>query len=134
MDDAELVHRVIREFRPAAGETEVGEIVTTAIEPYRDADVARRNLALFALERFVLDDQGGHRFDVRLGKARAANSPTCWVCRRPVAQGDYSLELRSRWEQTLVWLTWHDYCLDGPDAEQEFDLLSGAPTSHIGLA
>jgi hypothetical protein len=134
MDDNEIVHLVMTGFRPQAGPNEVSEIVAASIQPFRDADSASRNIGLYAVERYVLGDQGGHRFNIRLGRDPAANAPNCWVCRRPIARGDWSLELRSRWEITLIWLTWHDYCAEGNDIEQEFDLLSGVPTSQVGLA
>ena len=134
MDDSEL-NRLVREgFRPAAGDDEVSEIITASLAPFHDADTARRNIGLYALERYILTDHGGHRFNVRLSRDPAMNTPNCWICRRPVARGDWSLELRSEWENTFIWLTWHEYCMEGADVEQAFDLLSGRAISQVGLA
>ena len=58
MDKTELDRLVMEGFRPEAGPDEVSEIVATSIEPFRNADWARRNIGLYALERYVLTDQG----------------------------------------------------------------------------
>jgi hypothetical protein len=101
-------------------------------------DTAEKNAALLLLEQLILPEQGGHKVTIKLGLADAANSPPCFICRRPVrfdsTSEDVSLRIISRWENQQIWLTWHSYCISGPEVEMDLDLLTGSPTSQLGLS
>lgn len=97
-------------------------------------DTAQKNAVLLVLERFVLKAQGGHRMSLKFGHSDAVNNPDCIICRRPVDSKQWSVRLISRWENTQLWITWHDYCLGPRELEIEYDILTGTPTSPVGFA
>jgi hypothetical protein len=99
-----------------------------------DLDDGEMQAALLLLERVILPPHGGHRATFKLGDADASNEPPCLICRRPVDRQDVALRVISRWENSQVWLTWHDYCLKGAEIEIDFDLLTGQPSSAIGFS
>jgi hypothetical protein len=104
-----------------------------ASAPMAELSIGERNIALLLLERHVLTLQGGHKVAVKFGHSNAVNNPRCIICRRPVDVTGWSLRIISRWENSQLWLTWHDHCLESSEVEIEYDLLTGKPTSPIGF-
>jgi hypothetical protein len=132
MDDT-LIREVIERCRLVMDIEDGRKIAKAATSSITNLDTEERNAALLLLERYVLNSQGGHKVTVAFGHSNAANNPRCIVCRRSVDQTDWSLRITSRWEVTLLWVTWHDACLENAELEFDYDLLNGEIVSPIGF-
>lgn len=133
MNRQAIITDVIRQCGLSIDPNEAGRIFETIVSSWEQLDTTQRNAILLIMERYVLNEQGGHRLGISLGQSDAGNNPDCLVCRRPVTASDWSVRIHSDWESTQIWLTWHSHCLENAEVEQEFDLLSGQPSTPLGF-
>ena len=133
MDRRELITGVIRQCGLSIEVDEAERIFESIVTPWNQLDTGQKNAMLLIMERYVLNEQHGHRLSIRLGQSDAVNNPDCLVCRRPVEATDWSVRIYSVWESALIWLTWHDYCLENAEVGQDFDLLTGLAATPLGF-
>jgi hypothetical protein len=132
MDDA-LIREVIDRCNLGIGLDQARGIAAAASAPLAGLSVEDRNIALLLLECFVRKAQGGHRVTVTFGHSDAGNNPRCIVCKRAVDETGWSLRIISRWDNTQLWITWHDICLGHHELEFDYDLLTGDIVSPVGF-
>jgi hypothetical protein len=133
MNRKAMIADVIQQCRLSINLDEAERIFETIAPSLERLDIVQKNAILLMLERDVLNEQGGHRLSMSLGQSDAANNPDCLVCQRPVTASDWSVRINSAWENTQIWLTWHSYCLENAEVEQEFDLLTGDASTPLGF-
>src|SRR5215469_15839443 len=133
MDTKTLIAGVIRQCGLSIEPDEAQRIFETIAASWKQLDTAQRNAILLIMERYVLNEQHGHRLNISFGQSDAANNPDCLVCRRPVTASDWSVRINSVWENTQIWFTWHGYCLENVEVEQEYDVLTGQAATPLGF-
>ncbi len=91
-----------------------------------------RDSFLLIAEREILGARG-HKATFKFGYNVYDNAPKCIICNSKVDKDNRGIIVISRWENSMLWVTYHEECLDGQFYEMDFDLLTGEVTSIIGL-
>ena len=115
-----------------ASADELNRVYDRVKQAIADLSADERNSFLLIAEREILGARG-HRVTVKFGHSNAVNNPPCIVCRRPVDATDWSLRIISRWENSQLWFTWHDFCIEHNELEFDYDVLTGQVVSPIGF-